>query len=118
MPAISVIVPAYNAEKTLNKCLDSILGQTLVDIEIIVVNDGSTDSTQTIVEGYMSSDNRIKLINQENKGLGAARNVGLDNATGKYISFIDSDDWISKNFLYSLYTYAITNTNAKYSICK
>ena len=95
MPAISVIVPAYNAEKTLNKCLDSIISQTLVDIEIIVVNDGSTDSTEAIVESYMSSDNRIKLINQVNQGLGAARNVGLDIAIVEYISFIDSDDWIS-----------------------
>lgn len=115
MPAISVIVPAYNAEKTLNKCLDSIINQTLVDIEIIVVNDGSTDSTEAIVESYMSSDNRIKLISQINQGLGAARNVGLDNAIGEYISFIDSDDWISKNFLYSLYTYATTN-NAEIAV--
>ncbi|MCI7292089.1 MAG: glycosyltransferase [Methanobrevibacter woesei] len=94
---VSVIVPVYNVEKYLRDCLDSIVNQTLEDIEIICVNDGSTDNSLAILEDYAEKDSRIRIINQENKGLGGARNTGLYNANGEYISFIDSDDWIEPN---------------------
>ena len=92
-PKISVIVPVYNVEKYLSECLDSILNQTLKDIEIICLNDGSTDNSLSILKEYASKDNRIILIDKENDGLGYTRKVGLDNATGKYILFCDSDDF-------------------------
>lgn len=94
---VSVIVPVYNVEKYLRDCLDSVVNQTLEDIEIICVNDGSTDNSLAILEDYAEKDSRIRIINQENKGLGGARNTGLYNANGEYISFIDSDDWIEPN---------------------
>lgn len=100
---ISVIVPIYNVEKYLARCLDSVVGQTFRDIEIICVNDGSTDKSLSIAEQYAKKDGRISLINQENKGLSAARNVGMRIARGKYISFVDSDDWIDLDFLEKLY---------------
>ena len=94
---VSVIVPVYNVEKYLKDCLNSVINQTLEDIEIICVNDGSTDNSLAILEDYAEKDSRIRIINQENKGLGGARNTGLYNANGEYISFIDSDDWIEPN---------------------
>ncbi|WP_413531741.1 glycosyltransferase family 2 protein [Empedobacter brevis] len=93
-PLISVIVPVYNTSAYLSKCLDSILNQTLKDIEIIVVNDGSKDNSQQIIDDYSIKDNRIKSIMKENGGLSDARNVGIENATGEFIAFIDSDDYI------------------------
>ena len=92
-PKISVIVPVYNVEKYLSECLDSIVNQTLKDIEIICLNDGSTDNSLSILKEYASKDTRIILIDKENEGLGYTRKVGLDNATGKYILFCDSDDF-------------------------
>lgn len=112
---VSVIIPCYNGEKYLKECLNSIVRQTLKDIEIICVNDGSTDTTQSIMEEYATKDNRIKIVKQENKGLGAARNAGFDIAQGQYISFIDSDDWVSENFLEDLYDTAISN-NAEIAV--
>lgn len=94
MPKVSVIVPVYNVEKYLGGCLDSLLGQTLKDLEIICVNDGSTDGSAAILAEYAVNDSRIKVITQRNAGLSAARNVGMDVAAGEYIYFIDSDDWI------------------------
>lgn len=92
---ISVIIPAYNAEKTIVKCLDSIINQTYKNLEIIVINDASTDNTLSIINKYK---NDIKIINnKENKGIGYSRNTGVKNATGDYISFIDSDDYIETN---------------------
>ncbi len=91
---VSVIIPAYNAEKYLAFCLDSIIAQTHNKLEIIVVNDGSTDSTPKICDEYEKKDSRIKVIHQENKGLSSARNAALDIMTGEYIAFIDSDDFI------------------------
>lgn len=95
-PKISVIVPVYNVEKYLKQCLDSIVNQTYKNLEIIIVNDGTKDNSMKIVENYLQ-DNRIKVINKENGGLASARNSGLEKVTGKYISFIDSDDWIELN---------------------
>ena len=93
MVKLSVIVPCYNVEKYLSECLDSILNQTFEDIEIICINDGSTDNTQDILDSYLKKDKRIKVISQHNQGLSMARNVGLKNVTGEYVTFIDSDDY-------------------------
>ena len=106
MIKVSVIVPIYNSEKFLKKCLDSILNQTLQDIEIICVNDGSTDGSQIILDNYSKKDSRIKVIAQENQGLSEARNRGMFIATGEYVGFVDSDDWIDKDFYEKLYLYA------------
>ena len=97
MPTFSIIVPVYNVEKYLPKCLDSLVNQTYSDIEIICINDGSPDNSLSILEEYAKNDNRIKIINQENQGVSVARNVGIDNATGDYIIFVDADDWIELN---------------------
>lgn len=91
---ISVIVPVYNVEPYLRKCLDSILAQTYQDLEILIIDDGSTDGSGKICDEYPEKDERIRVFHTENKGLSAARNLGLDNATGDWIGFIDSDDWI------------------------
>jgi len=91
---ISVIIPVYNVSNYLRQCLDSVINQTYPHLEIIIVNDGSTDDSLSICEEYESSDSRIKLINQKNAGLSAARNTGIDYAIGDYILFADSDDWI------------------------
>lgn len=100
---ISVIVPMYNVEFYIRECLESVLSQTLQDFEIICINDGSEDNTAGIVEEYRSRDNRILMFYQENKGLSAARNRGMTEATGKYILFLDSDDYLKINALERLY---------------
>lgn len=97
MAKISVIVPVYNVQNYLNKCLDSIVGQSFRDIEIICINDGSKDSSLQILEQYASRDNRIVVLTQRNNGLSAARNAGLDIATAEWISFVDSDDWLESD---------------------
>jgi len=94
---ISIIVPMYNVEKYLLKCLDSLVNQTLKDIEIICINDGSTDNSLEILNNYAQNDSRIKVINKENGGVSSARNSGLDIAEGKYVMFVDSDDWLELN---------------------
>ncbi len=94
MPAISVIIPVYNVEKYLRRCLDSVLNQTFSDWEAICVNDGSPDNSATILNEYASRDKRFKVINKENGGLSDARNVGMQHAHGEYILFLDSDDFI------------------------
>ncbi len=96
---ISVIIPVYNSEKYLRQCLDSIVNQTFKDLEIICVNDGSTDSSLQILQEYASKDDRFVVINQENGGAGKARNTGLQSATGKYLSFLDSDDFFEPTML-------------------
>jgi len=106
-PKISVIIPVYNVEKYLRLCIESIINQTLKEIQIVLVNDGSTDSSLDICELYLRKDNRIQLINKMNGGLSSARNSGLSVAKGQYVSFIDSDDWIDDRMLEDLYTDAI-----------
>ena len=91
---VSVIVPVYNAEKYLNRCVDSLISQSYTNLEIILVNDGSTDNSLSVCEEYLKKDERITLINQQNKGAGLARNAGLLNATGEYAVFVDSDDYL------------------------
>ena len=105
-PKVSVIIPVYNVEPYLRECLDSVVNQTLRDIEIICVNDGSTDNSGAILAEYAARDERIIVITQENRGLSAARNVGIDAAKGKYIYFIDSDDYIDLDALEVLYNRA------------
>ncbi len=99
MKLISIIVPVYNTEKQLRKCIDSILNQTFNEFELILVNDGSTDRSGIICDEYLSLDNRIKVIHQDNYGVSSARNAGLRVSRGDYFCFIDGDDWIESDFL-------------------
>ncbi|MGN8921620.1 glycosyltransferase family 2 protein [Lachnospiraceae bacterium HCP28S3_F9] len=99
MSAYSVIVPVYNSEKTLKYCIESILNQTIDDFELILVDDGSTDASGAICDDYMKKDKRIKVFHQSNKGVSAARNRGLEEAEGKWIVFVDSDDFVDSKFL-------------------
>ena len=113
---ISVVVPVYNVEDYLNRCVDSIVNQTYKNLEIILVDDGSTDSSGKICDDCAKDDERIKVIHKENGGLSDARNAGIDIASGKYITFVDSDDVISHdcvNFLYEL----LKNNNSSISVC-
>ena len=103
MPQISVVLPVYNVEEYLRQCLDSLANQTFEDFEVICVNDGSGDSSLSILEEYASEDERFKIISQENKGLSGARNTGMDYIKGKYTIFVDSDDWLELNALEKLY---------------
>lgn len=103
MPKVSIIVPIYNVEKYLAKCLDSLVNQTLKDIEIICINDGSTDNSLEILKTYALRDSRIKIIDKQNEGLSVTRNIGMSIATGDYIGFIDSDDWVDLDFYEKLY---------------
>ena len=103
---ISVIIPVYNSSTYLRKCLDSVVNQTLKDIEIIVINDGSTDDSKNIIEEYLCKYKNIIFIDQENKGIGKTRNIGIKKATGEYITFVDSDDYIKENMLEEYYKYA------------
>lgn len=96
---ISVIVPVFNAEKYLKMCLNSLVSQTLKNIEIICIDDGSTDNSLAILDKFKSKDNRIKIIKQKNYGVSMARNNGISEAQGEYIGFVDADDWVDKDFL-------------------
>ena len=108
MPKVSVILPIYNVEKYLRKCLDSVINQTFKDIEIICVNDCSLDNSQSIILEYAKKDNRIKIINNEkNSGIGFSRNIGINESSGEYISFIDSDDFVSLDYIEILYSAAV-----------
>ena len=98
-PNISIIVPIYNAEKYLSQCLDSILLQTYTDFELLLIDDGSTDDSGKVCDKYAKTDRRIKAFHKKNAGVSSARNFGIDRARGKYVSFIDADDWIKPEFL-------------------
>ena len=100
---ISIIVAVYNVEKYLKRSLDSILNQSYKNIEVIIVNDGSTDNSRNICEKYAELYSNIKVIHKENGGLSSARNIGIENATGEYIGFVDSDDYISSNMFEEMY---------------
>jgi len=106
MPVLSIIVPVYNTKKYLKQCVDSIIGQSYTDIEILLIDDGSTDGAGNICDEYQCADSRIKVIHQENKGLASARYTGVQNAEGKYIGFVDSDDWIAIDMYEHLMTVA------------
>ena len=105
-PGVSVVVPIYNVEKYLRQCLDSIVGQTLQDIEIILVNDGSTDGSLSIIHEYAQQDNRITVIDKPNEGYGKTMNRGIEAATGEYIGIVESDDWIEPDMYETLYRIA------------
>lgn len=98
-PSVSVIIPVYNIEKFLSACLDSVCSQTLKDIEIICVDDGSTDSSLAILHRYKKQDERVIVLTQQNQGAGAARNYGLSIAKGEYLAFLDSDDFLNRIYL-------------------
>ncbi len=106
-PKISIIVPVYNCEKYLDEAIKSVLNQTLRELEVIIVNDGSTDNSLDIANKYSSIDNRVKVLTQDNQGVSAARNLGLEAAKGEYIGFIDGDDWIESDMYKTLYSIAI-----------
>ena len=99
MPLISVIVPVYNTEKYLHRCIDSILAQTFTDFELLLIDDGSTDSSGEICDDYAAKDSRVRVFHKENGGVSSARNLGLDNAQGEWITFVDSDDSIKEKAL-------------------
>ena len=115
-PLISVIVPVYNVEAWLPRCVDSILSQTYENLEILLVDDGSTDDSGLICEEYAKKDTRIRVIHKENGGLSSARNSGLDAASGEYIGFVDSDDWIEPR-MYQRLGEAITGTDSDIASC-
>lgn len=102
MPIISIIVPVYNSEKSLHRCVDSILSQAFTDFELLLVNDGSTDNSQLICNEYATLDNRVRVLHKDNGGVSSARNMGLDSALGEWVTFVDSDDWLEEQFLSQL----------------
>ena len=102
MPLFSIIIPVYNVEKYLNKCVDSVLNQTFTDFEVILVDDGSPDNCPAICDSYAEKDKRVRVIHKQNGGLICARKSGLEAARGDYIGFVDSDDWIEEN-MYELF---------------
>lgn len=106
MPKVSIIVPIYNVEKYLDRCMSSLLNQTLKDIEIIMVDDESPDNCPQLCDEYARKDERVKVIHKKNGGLGLARNSGLEIATGEYVAFVDSDDFVDINMYQELYSTA------------
>ena len=117
MPNVSVIVPVYKVEKLLPRCIDSILGQTFRDFELILVDDGSPDNSGAVCDSYAAADERIRVIHQENRGASAARNRGLSESTGKYVAFVDSDDYVAGEFLERLFR-AAENSDASQVVCE
>ena len=116
MVEVSVIVPCYNCEKTIERCIDSIKNQSFKDFEALLIDDGSTDKTSLIINRLIKDDKRFQYYYKENGGLSDARNYGLDRFSGKYISFVDSDDYIEKDFIKLLYQ-SIQKNNTKLSVC-
>lgn len=117
MNCISIIVPVYNTSKYLEKCLYSLINQTIKNIEIIVVNDGSTDNSLEIINKIAKEDERIKVYNKKNGGLSSARNYGIEKSTGKYIGFVDSDDYVRKD-MYEILKKNLEDNSADMSICR
>ena len=117
MPQISIIIPVYNTEKYISKCIDSLLQQTFQNFEIICIDDGSTDNSVDIIKNYQNQDTRIKLFQQENSGPGSARNLGIKNSTGECICLLDSDDFLTHNALEVLYN-TQKNNNADIVVAK
>jgi len=114
-PLISLIIPCYNARQTLGKCLNSVLEQSYSNLEIIIIDDGSTDGTSKIYEDFQRRDKRIKIFKQDNSGVSKARNRGVKVATGEYICFVDSDDWVEPNYCSELY-HSLLEENADIAI--
>ena len=116
-PKISIIIPSFNEEKNISRCLDSVLNQTFTDFEVLCVDDGSTDKTYEIIEAYSKKDSRIIPLKNPNKGVSSARNFGIDNSNGEYIGFVDSDDFIQPQMYEFLYR-AVTENNCDFSVCR
>ncbi|OFT09369.1 glycosyltransferase family 2 protein [Limosilactobacillus fermentum] len=116
-PVVSVIVPVYNVQNFIGKCIESILSQTFKDFELLLVNDGATDHSKEICEKFAEIDNRVRVLNKKNGGLSDARNYGLDNSKCDYVIFIDGDDYVDERFIEKLYT-AITNTDSEVAVCE
>ena len=115
-PSISVIIPVYGVEKQLSRCLDSVLEQTFKGVELVLIDDGTPDSSGELCEVYAKSNSRIVVIHQLNSGVSVARNNGVRLSIGGYISFIDSDDWISERMLDDLYG-CLSKQNAQIAVC-
>lgn len=113
---ISIIIPVYNVEKYLRRCMDSILNQDYKNIEIILINDGSTDKSEYICKEYSERNKNIKFISQNNKGIAETRNIGLKHATGEYVTFLDSDDWVESN-IYSILIRTAEEYNSDIVVC-
>ena len=113
---ISIIIPVYNCERSLRRCVDSVINQQYKNLEIILIDDGSADSSKIICDEYAKRDRRIKVIHKNNEGVSAARNIGLNLAKGDYIAFIDSDDYVFEDYIVNLLDAALTN-NADISCC-
>ena len=114
---VSVIIPVYNSESYLHRCVDSLLTQSYTDFELILVDDGSRDSSSDICDEYARKDGRVKVFHKENAGVSSARNLGLDNATGEFVVFVDSDDWVDIHFLEYLYT-AVHKEKFDIAVCE
>ena len=108
-PLISVIVPVYNVEKYLPRCIDSILSQSFTDFELLLIDDGSPDNCGKICDEYAAKNSRVKVFHKPNGGVSSARNLGLDNARGEWIAFVDSDDYVKKDYLSELFYYCTAN---------
>lgn len=117
MELVTIIIPAYNAEKTIEKCLERILCQTYSNLEVLVINDGSTDRTMQLCAKYERKDSRVKILNQINKGVSAARNKGIAYAAGKYLSFLDADDYIEDTFIEKMCQVYIENPSNDLVVC-
>lgn len=109
MSKVSIVIPVYNAELYISRCLDSIINQTYTDLEIICVNDGSKDNSLQILKKYQEKDERIFVIDKENAGVSEARNDAIKRSSGQYITFVDSDDWLEKDAIELMYKALIEN---------
>ena len=116
-PKISIIIPSYNEEKNISRCLDSVMNQTFSDFEVLCVDDGSNDKTYDIIKKYSEKDSRIIPMKNPYKGVSSARNFGIENAKGDYIGFVDSDDFIQPQMYEFLYK-AVTENNCDFSVCR
>src|SRR5690554_5264372 len=115
-PKISVIIPVYGVEKYITKCIESIKNQTFTNFEAILINDGTKDNSVAVAEDAIAGDDRFIILHKENGGQGSARNLGLDNARGDYIAFIDSDDWVEPRYLQAMHE-KITEEDADICTC-
>ena len=113
-PLVSIIVPVYNVKPYLNRCVDSLLGQSYQNMELLLVDDGSTDGSEALCDEYAAQDVRVRVLHKKNGGLSDARNAGVDAAKGEYLSFVDGDDWVSPYYIENLYR-ALEQAGADFS---
>jgi len=115
-PLLSVIIPCYNIEKYLDKCISSIVAQTYTNLEILLINDGSTDNSGMICDAWQEQDQRIRVIHKQNEGSSYARKTGVENATAEYVTFVDADDWIDENMYHNMMS-ALLSTGSDIAVC-